>query len=254
VNFVTCHDGFTLHDLVSYEDKHNEANLEENRDGSSHNLSRNWGPEGPTDAPHVIRMRERIKRNFLATLAFSQGVPMISHGDELGRTQLGNNNAYCHDSTLTWVDWETTPAQQELLQFTREIFAIRAAAPLLRRANFFSPEPDLHSGVKELTWLTPEGKEMSDSDWRDPGNHILGMLMRGGDRSPDGSRSKTEVLLLLLNAGGRSRDFTLPSLAQAGRWMEIVHTAHPVSRAPREGHVALGARCLILLQYQSEPR
>ena len=120
INFVTCHDGFTLHDLVSYESKHNEANGEGNRDGTDDNQSRNWGVEGPTEAVHVIRMRERIKRNFIATLAFSQGVPMISHGDEFGRTQQGNNNAYCQDGPLTWVDWRLTPLQRQLLDFTRD--------------------------------------------------------------------------------------------------------------------------------------
>ena len=253
VNFVTCHDGFTLHDLVSYEAKHNLSNGEQNRDGSDYNLSRNWGVEGPTDAVRTVHMRERMKRNLIATLAFSQGVPMLSHGDELGRTQSGNNNAYCHDSPLTWVDWTTTPGQRELLQFTREVFAIRAAMSLLRRGTFFSPEPDPESGLKQLTWLTLEGKEMSDSDWRDPGNHIVGMLMRGegrGARQDGDSGTQAEALLLLLNAGGRSRDFTLPLLGLPGSWTEIVHTGHPVSRAPREGHVPLGARCLILLQYQ----
>ncbi len=139
VNFVTCHDGFTLHDLVSYESKHNEANGEGNRDGTDDNQSRNWGVEGPTEAVHVVRMRERIKRNFLATLAFSQGVPMISHGDELGRTQMGNNNAYCQDGPLTWVDWRITPLERQLLGFTRAAFAIRAANPVLRRRNLFPP-------------------------------------------------------------------------------------------------------------------
>ena len=140
INFVTCHDGFTLHDLVSYESKHNEANGEGNRDGTDDNLSRNWGVEGPTEAVHVIRMRERMKRNFIATLAFSQGVPMLSHGDEVGRTQQGNNNAYCQDGPLTWVDWRLTPLQRQLLDFTRTVFSIRSANPVLRRRHFF-PAP-----------------------------------------------------------------------------------------------------------------
>ena len=253
VNFVTCHDGFTLHDLVSYEAKHNLSNGEQNRDGSDYNLSRNWGVEGPTDAVRTLHMRERMKRNFLATLAFSQGVPMLSHGDELGRTQSGNNNAYCHDSPLTWVDWTTTPAQQELLRFTREVFAIRAATPVLRRGAFFSSGPNPESGLKELTWLTSEGKEMSDSDWRDPGNHVLGMLLRsqrGVSDQTGTSRAGADALLLLLNAGGRSRSFALPPMQYPGMWTEVVHTAHPVSRATREGQVPLGARCLILLRYQ----
>ena len=175
INFVTCHDGFTLQDLVSYERKYNEANGEENRDGSNHNLSRNWGVEGPTDVLRTLHIRERVKRNFLATLAFSQGVPMISHGDELGRTQRGNNNAYCQDSPLTWIDWRLSPENQELLEFTRKVFAIRAANPLLRRRTFF------HAG-KDLTWLRPDGQAMTEADWQDNGSHVLGMLIRGGRR------------------------------------------------------------------------
>ena len=252
VNFVTCHDGFTLHDLVSYEVKHNLRNGEHNRDGSDYNLSRNWGVEGPTDAARTGRMRERMKRNLLATLAFSQGVPMLSHGDELGRTQSGNNNAYCHDSPLTWVNWRLTPPDQELLQFTREVLRIRATAPLLRRDKFFSPAPSAKSGTKELIWLTSEGKEMSDTEWRDPGNHILGMLLQdAGEVDPDtsGSRTAGGALLLLLNAGGRSKPFALPALVAPGRWTEIINTAHPVSPRGHEGSVPLGARSLMLLQY-----
>jgi glycogen operon protein len=250
INFVTCHDGFTLHDLVSYEAKHNLANGEENRDGSDHNLSRNWGVEGPTDAIRTVHMRERMKRNFLATLAFSHGVPMLSHGDEVGRTQHGNNNAYCHDSPLTWVDWNLTPAQQELLEFTRQIFALRAAIPLLRRPSFFSPEPRPESGMKEIAWLTAEGKEMDEVNWRDPGNHVLGMLLRSAatavGRTP-GSHTREETWLLLLNGGGRSRRFALPGLGGLSQWTEVVNTAHPVSQAPRAEHISLGPRSLILL-------
>jgi isoamylase len=239
VNFVTCHDGFTLHDLVSYEAKHNLANGEHNRDGSDYNLSRNWGTEGPTEATRTVNMRERMKRNFMATLAFSQGVPMLSHGDEVGRTQAGNNNAYCHDSPFTWIDWRLTPAQQDLLRFTREVFAIRTGAAVLRRAAFFASEAGAESGTKELTWLTPEGKEMSEHEWRDHGNHILGMLMRGED----------EAVLLLLNGGGRSKPFALPALARGGTWVEVINTAHPIAREGRQGSVPLGARSLILLRY-----
>jgi glycogen operon protein len=231
VNFVTCHDGFTLQDLVSYEAKHNEANGEGNRDGTDHNLSRNWGVEGPTDVVRTVRMRERMKKNFLATLAFSQGVPMLSHGDELGRTQSGNNNAYCQDSPLTWIDWQ-------LLQFTRGVFAIRAGSPALRRSTFFRHEAH---GVeaKDLTWLGPDGKEMSAEEWSHASNHVLGMLVQCGD-----------VLLLLLNGGARSKPFTLPALGRQGVWTEIVNTSHPGPAVQREGHVTLGARSLLLLRYQ----
>jgi glycogen operon protein len=241
VNFVTCHDGFTLQDLVSYDVKHNEANLEDNRDGANHNLSRNWGVEGPTDAVHVVRMRNRIKRNFLATLAFSQGVPMLSHGDELGRTQLGNNNAYCHDSPITWIDWRLTPQNRELLAFTRRVFAIRARNPLLRRRTFFRHEPEAPGQAKDLTWLRADGQEMTADDWKDEGNHVLGMLIRG---------EAEESLLLLLNGGARTKQFTLPTLERTGNWSELLDTAHEVTRPVREDRVNLAAHSLILLSFQ----
>ena len=248
INFVTCHDGFTLHDLVSYEAKHNLANGEENRDGSDYNLSRNWGVEGPTDAVRTVHIRERMKRNFLATLAFSHGVPMLSHGDEVGRTQSGNNNAYCHDSPLTWVDWNLTPAQQELLQFTRQVFALRAAIPLLRRATFFSPDSGPESEIREIAWLAGNGKEMDEAHWRDPGNHVLGMLLRTDTAGPDGHPrcAEDQAWLLLLNGGGRSRPFALPAMKSPGEWTEILNTAHAVSRAPQTGSISLGPRSLAL--------
>jgi isoamylase len=239
INFVTCHDGFTLQDLVSYETKHNQANGEENRDGTNHNLSRNWGVEGPTDAVRTVHMRERMKRNFLATLAFSQGVPMLSHGDELGRSQSGNNNAYCHDSPLTWVNWQLSSEQRNLLEFTRTLFAIRAANAELRRSTFFSHGAAPEGQTKELTWLRADGKEMSADDWRDAGNHVLGMLVR---------KENGGALLLLLNASGRAKPFTLPDLGDAGSWAELVNTHHATAGAVREKGVSLSARSLILLR------
>jgi isoamylase len=235
VNFVTCHDGFTLHDLVSYETKHNLANGEDNRDGTDHSLSRNWGVEGPTETTHIVRMRERMKRNFLATLALSQGVPMLSHGDELGRSQSGNNNAYCQDSPLTWVDWRLSAAQQDLLKFTRAVFAIRATNPLLQRRTFFPHDAHAAPG-RDLTWLRPDGQEMTAEEWSQAGNHVLGMLLQGDN-----------PLLLLLNGGGRSRPFVLPALSGSGIWTEIVNTHHPGPEVMREGQVNLGPRSLLLL-------
>jgi glycogen operon protein len=253
INFVTCHDGFTLHDLVSYESKHNEANGEDNRDGTDDNRSRNWGVEGPTEAVHVIRTRERIKRNFMATLAFSQGVPMISHGDEVGRTQRGNNNAYCQDSPLTWVDWRLTPLQRQLLDFTRAVFAIRAANPVLRRRNFFRHQPDHPGGVKDLTWLRHDGNEMTEADWADPANHVLGMLILGeatDEIDERGRRLVGEAILLLTNGGARSRPFTLPQLESPGAWVEVLNTAHPSPRVVRQGKVSLVAHSLMLLRHE----
>ncbi len=254
VNLVTCHDGFTLHDLVSYERKHNEANGEENHDGSDHSLSRNWGVEGPTDAVHVNRTRERAKRNFLATLAFSQGVPLLSHGDELGRTQRGNNNAYCQDNALAWVDWNLTPAQRELLEFTRTVFAVRADNPVLRRRTFFTRQSPGPGRGKDLAWLRPDGEEMADADWADPAMYAVGMLVRG-DASDEvnerGRRLSGDAILLLLNGGARSRPFAVPALEYPGAWIEVVNTAHATSaqRAVRDGRVTVVAHSLVLLRY-----
>jgi isoamylase len=191
----------------------------------------------------TAHVRERTKRNFLATLAFSQGVPMLSHGDELGRSQAGNNNAYCHDSPLTWVNWQLTPQQRELLRFTRGVFAIRAANPELRRSSFFRREATPQEQDKDLTWLQADGKEVSAEEWKDAGNHLLGMLIRGDNGG---------ALLLLLNAGGRSRPFTLPVLRQPGTWTEVVNTHHPGPVALRESSVNLGARSLILLRCEPQ--
>jgi glycogen operon protein len=254
VNFVTCHDGFTLHDLVSYEAKHNEANGEGNRDGTDHNLSRNWGVEGPTAAAHVVRMRERIKRNLLATLAFSQGVPMLSHGDELGRTQAGNNNAYCQDNPVSWIDWRLTPPQHELLQFTRTVMAIRSANPVLRRRTFFRHEASAGGDGKDLTWLRPDGMEMTAEEWNQPTNHVLGMLIRGEASDEMDERGRPVVgnaILLLLNGGARSKQFVLPTIERPGSWSQLLDTAHPVSRLVTENPVNLVAHSLRLLRYDA---
>ena len=233
VNFVTCHDGFTLHDLVSYEHKHNEANGEANRDGSDHNLSRNWGIEGPATTTQVARVRERVKRSLLATLAFSQGVPMLSHGDELGRTQHGNNNAYCHDGPLTWVHWDLDPAAEALLRFTRAVLAIRAATPALRRSTFFPSEP---AGGHGLTWLGADGAPMTAAEWAHESNHALGMLFDDG-----------APLLLLLNGGGRSRAFVLPERPD-GPWSVMIDTAHDGEREITAG-LTLAPHSLVLLRH-----
>jgi isoamylase len=163
VNFVVAHDGFTLNDLVSYESKHNAANGEENRDGADDNSSRNWGAEGPTDDPNIQKRRDKEIRNFLATLAFSQGVPMIAHGDEMARTQDGNNNVYAQDNEISWMKWDLDQREKEILQFAQRIFAIRRANPAFRRRYFFRGKP-VESGAKEMLWLRPDGMEMTDSE------------------------------------------------------------------------------------------
>src|SRR3712207_438098 len=179
VNFVTAHDGYTLRDLVSYERKHNEANGEGNRDGHDDNLSRNWGVEGETDDEVILEKRRRAMRNFLASLALSQGVPMISHGDEVGRTQRGNNNAYAQDNEISWVHWDLDDRRRALLAFTRKVFAIRHLNPVLRRRTFFRGQVMDHAGVKDLTWIRPDGQEMRQENWDDQITHALGMLVHG---------------------------------------------------------------------------
>ncbi|HWD09645.1 MAG TPA: glycogen debranching protein GlgX, partial [Actinomycetota bacterium] len=214
INFVTAHDGFTLADLVSYEHKHNEANGEDNQDGTDDNLSRNWGAEGPTESAWTNRMRDRMKRNLLATLLLSQGVPMLLGGDELGRTQEGNNNAYCQDTPVSWVCWELSPEDRRLIDFTAQAIERFRANPVLRRRTFFTGEPlrpgsishRAHDGpwTKDLAWLRPDGKEMTMQDWSNPANQVLGMLLRGSASDDVDERGRPipgETMLLALNGG-----------------------------------------------------
>ena len=238
VNFVTSHDGFTLDDLVSYQRKHNEANFEANHDGSDNNRSFNFGVEGPSDDAQVRAARSRQKRNFLATLAFSQGVPMLAAGDELGRTQRGNNNAYCHDSELSWLDWEHADAK--LLEFVRALIAMRKRHPAFRRRTYPKPE--------DVTWLTLRAEPMTAAHWQDPATRTLGMLLLGrrlAERDERGLPIEDEDLLLLVNAGEEPVDFTLP----AGGWHLLLDSAAP------GGGVAdpypLAARALALLAKKS---
>ncbi|HEU4565902.1 MAG TPA: hypothetical protein VFS05_14680, partial [Gemmatimonadaceae bacterium] len=261
VNFVTAHDGFTLRDLVSYEQKHNEANGEGNRDGHDDNLSRNWGVEGPTDDPAILARRRRAMRNFLATLAFSQGVPMLSHGDELGRTQRGNNNAYAQDNALTWMPWTLEPWQEELLAFTRKVFAIRHLDPVLRRRTYFRGRPVSHAGVKDLTWLRADGAEMTQADWDDAESRSLGMLIDGDatDETDDRGRLiKGATLLLLINAGDEELHFTLPVLSSDSRedevWTTLVDTARREIGLVESGAFSLAPCSLALLRRGGERR
>ncbi len=242
INFVTCHDGFTLRDLVSYEEKHNEANGEGNRDGTNENWSRNWGVEGVTDKAEVVRTRDRVARNFLATLAFSQGVPMLTAGDEMGRTQDGNNNAYCQDGPLSWVSWTRDRRGEELLAFARQVFAVRQANPVLRRRSFFE-------GGKDVTWLRPDGAPMAADDWQDAERRCLGMLVHGAaseERDDRGRPVQGASLLLLLNGGDGVCTFRLPD----GAWREEVHTAHPGRRLRPRGACELPAHSLALLRLE----
>ena len=235
INFVTSHDGFTLEDLVSYERKRNDANLEGNRDGSNNNLSINFGVEGPTNDEKVLALRKRQKRNFLATLLLSQGVPMLTAGDELGRTQEGNNNAYCHDSELSWLDWENT--DEALLGFARRLVMLRKQHPLFRRRTYPKPE--------NTAWLSPEGRQMTDRDWNLPFARCLGCLMVGQrlyERDERGEPVMDDDLLILMNAHDDALDFVLPEAP----WLVLLDTARDEPAVPARSY-RLEARSLVLL-------
>ena len=251
INFVTCHDGYTLNDLVSYEQKHNEKNGEDNRDGANDNWSRNWGAEGETKSSQIQRLRERMRKNMIATLAFSQGVPMISHGDELGRTQQGNNNAYCQDNPIAWLKWDLELADKELLDFTREVFRVTRSNPVFRRRRFFHGDPVSDKGIKDVSWLRPDGGEMTLDDWGNSRNQFLGMLIHGeasDDVDERGRPNQGQTLLLLLNASNRARHFVLPSLPERGHFQEVVNTAQSTHRNPRGG-INVAPHSLVLLCY-----
>jgi isoamylase len=234
VNFVTCHDGFTLHDLVSYNEKHNEANKEGGRDGSDDNLSWNCGVEGLSDDPAVRELRERQKRNFLATLLLSQGVPMLSHGDELGRTQAGNNNAYCQDSELTWIDWDLDDERRSLLEFTRKLIHFYRGQPVLHRRRFLHGRPIRGTEVKDIAWLEPSGKEMTDEAWNAPFVRSLGVRLAGdmiAEVDERGERIVGETLLILLNAHEDPIPFILPQEAVGFLWERVFDTREAASTA-----------------------
>ncbi|SDZ45101.1 glycogen operon protein [Micromonospora pattaloongensis] len=233
INFVTCHDGFTLADLVSYNDKHNEANGEENRDGEGHNRSFNCGVEGPTDDPDVLALRARQRRNLLATLLLSQGVPMIGHGDELGRSQRGNNNAYCQDNELSWVDWEA--ADEQLLEFVRTLSAFRARHQVFHRRRFFTGLP-VHTRaagapLPDLAWFTPDGREMTGEDWGNDFGRSVALFVNGEgikERGHYGQRHVDDSFLLCFNAHDAPIDFTVPTDEYGQKWEVVISTADPL--------------------------
>lgn len=226
VNFITAHDGFTLNDLVSYNDKHNEANGEENRDGHSHNLSSNFGVEGPTDVPEIREVRFRQMRNMLATLLLSRGTPMLVAGDEFARTQQGNNNAYCQDNEISWVDWEGIDDDgRALADFVQKLIAIRQALPMLRRGRFLTGEYDQELGVKDVSWLTPAGDEMTQDHWDDPNARCLGVLLDGRAQETGIRRIGTDsTLLLVLNAHDDVVQFNLPEAVGGSQWVRLIDT------------------------------
>jgi isoamylase len=235
INFVTCHDGFTLHDLVSYNRKHNEANGEDNRDGEDHNLSWNCGEEGPTDNGHIRDLRARQKRSLLATLFFSQGIPMLTAGDERGRSQQGNNNAYCQDNELSWLDWSLDSERRTLLTFVQRLIRLRRQHPALRRRQFFRGHHVNGGRVKDLTWLRPDGMEMTDNDWHQPFGRVLGMFVAGDafeEYDERGSRIQDSDLILLFNAHHAPIDFRLPAEPLHTRWAVLVDTHYDDGERP----------------------
>ncbi|WP_305072872.1 glycogen debranching protein GlgX [Propionivibrio sp.] len=229
VNFITAHDGFTLHDLVSYNGKHNEANGEENRDGTDNNNAWNCGEEGPTQKASINTLRARQKRNMIATLLFSQGVPMLLAGDELGRTQRGNNNAYCQDNELSWLNWELSAEDRQFLAFVRRAIALRKAHPVFRRRSFFQGRSIRGTGVKDLFWVTPEGTEMTDEEWTQHFARCLGVLLSGqeiNERGPRGEIIRDDNCLLLINAHHEAIPFRLPETTPGTIWHTELDTHH----------------------------
>jgi len=260
INFVTCHDGFTLADLVSYNDKHNFANGEENRDGANDNHSWNCGVEGETDDARILALRAQQRRNFMATLILSQGVPMLLAGDELGQTQQGNNNAYCQDNELSWLDWNITPEKQEFFRFVRQLILLRAEQPVLRRRQFFQGRPIRGSDIKDLLWLAPTGLEMADEDWNSGFARCLGMLLSGDSIPETDSRGrpiKGDTILILLSAHHEAIPFTLPVLTRVNRWELLIDTADEQLTKPRKLRLTeftLKARSLVVLRPLVSPK
>jgi isoamylase len=259
VNFVTAHDGFTLRDLVAYNEKHNEANGEDNNDGESYNRSWNCGAEGPTDDADVNELRARQQRNFLTTLLLSQGVPMICHGDELGRTQSGNNNGYCQDNSLTWIDW--ADADAGLLEFTRAVSALRANHPVFRRRRFFSGKPLGRRGLDRLpdiSWFAPDGAEMTDEDWGAGFAKSVAVFLNGhGIPGLDarGQQVVDDSFVLCFNAHHEAIEFTLPPAEFGAGWRTVVRTgaegAPPAEELHAAGKLTVDAHSAVVLQAAS---
>ncbi|GGM88198.1 glycogen operon protein GlgX homolog [Lentzea pudingi] len=257
INFVTAHDGFTLNDLVSYNEKHNEANGEDNQDGESHNRSWNCGAEGPTDDPGVLELRARQRRNLIATLLLSQGVPMILHGDEFGRTQHGNNNVYCQDSDIAWVDWSLLGENAELVEFTSGLTALRKAHPVFRRKRFFVGRPIRKADeLRDIAWFTPSGDEMTDENWEDDFGRSI-VIFLNGDGIPDlderGQRVSDDSFLIAFNAHHEDIEVTLPDATYGAEWVVVADTATgEVGEAEKPitacGQLLLAARSLVVLR------
>jgi glycogen operon protein len=261
INFITAHDGFTLDDLVSYNEKHNEANGEGNRDGSDNNLSCNYGVEGPTDQPEVVELRQRQKRNLLATLLLSQGVPMLLAGDEVGHTQQGNNNAYCQDNELGWHDWSWDDAKWHLLNFTKKLIRFRKDHPLFRRREFFQGVPVGDSGRKDVAWLAPDGHEMTTEEWEKDFARCLGMWLNGEELPETDERGRPlhdTSFLVLFNADNGVIRFKLPPLLDGSAWRTEIDTTGPEGEPPAGAPEPIGiyplqGRSLVVLRQVPPP-
>ncbi|MGD1859219.1 MAG: glycogen debranching protein GlgX [Leptolyngbyaceae cyanobacterium] len=257
INFITCHDGFTLRDLVSYNEKHNEANGEGNRDGESYNRSWNCGTEGDTNDPVVLEIRSRQQRNFLATLLLSQGVPMLLGGDEFGRSQQGNNNTYCQDNELAWLDWQLQPDQQDSLAFVQRLITFRQAHPVFRRRNWFQGREIHGSGISDIGWFNTDGTEVSDEDWQEAEAKTIGVFLNGEEiPSPDrqGNRVVDDSFLVLFNAQAESQVFAIPENLSDRPWQVILDTkmTQGFIEPPPEivgDTLVVGGRSLMLLMH-----
>jgi isoamylase len=258
INFVTCHDGFTLTDLVSYNDKHNEANLEDNRDGADDNRSWNCGVEGPSDDQDILALRARQRRNFMATLMLSLGVPMIGHGDELGRTQRGNNNGYCQDSELTWVDWDDV--DETMLAFTQSLTRFRKAHRAFLRRRFVTGRPVRRGGdepITDVAWFASNGRPMSEDDWSEDFGQAVSLFINGDgirDRGPQGERYVDSSFMLCFNANPQWTEFVMPPGEYGGKWVAVLDTSQPTMDEPPTvaagGSVWVPDRCLIVLEQE----
>ena len=256
VNFITAHDGFTLNDVVSFNDKHNEANGENNQDGTSNNSSWNCGIEGDTDDPAVLALRQRQMRNLMATLLMSQGTPMILAGDEFGRTQNGNNNAYCQDNDISWVDWSRRERFAGFYQFVRRLIQLRHDYPILRRQRFMTGEYDEELGVRDVTWINPAGEVMRAQDWHDPHMRCFGMMMDGRAKSSGIRRPGTDAtLLMVLNGHHDGVEFLMPRCSGGLRWHLILDTNRPGMTSGRAHGIGTGCalvgRSLMLFKLES---
>jgi glycogen debranching enzyme GlgX/malto-oligosyltrehalose synthase len=261
INYIISHDGFTLRDQVSYNEKHNEANKEENRDGTNDNYSWNCGVEGPTHSSEVIALRDQQERNFLATLFISQGVPMLCGGDEIGRTQMGNNNAYCHDDEISWFNWNPTERDMRLLEFTRRMIRLRREQPVLRRRKFFQGRRVPGSNAKDVSWVRPDGREMARPDWNQFYARVLGMQLEGrgvGFVDEEGMPAESDTLLILMNAGSDAIPFRLP-VASGGQWEVWADTARSEGNGGDQlfrggSSYNLAARSLVLMRRRPPER